>query len=198
MPDEPATSPAPGRPRYQDLSRFRVPAGSRGRSAVFVQLWWIVQALLVRPTPQVMYGWRRFVLRLFGATIGKGVLIRSSAQITYPWKVEIGDHAWIGDHVELYSISDITIGRSAVVSQYSYLCTATHDHKDITFPLREAPIHIGDEAWIAAHCYLAPGVTIGAGAVAGARSVVLDDVPAEAIVVGHPARIVGKREPNVG
>lgn len=196
---EPHTiAPEPGGPRYQDLSRFSVPPGSRGRSAAFVQLWWIVQALFVRPTPQVMYGWRRCVLRLFGAKIGQGVLIRSSVQITYPWKVEIGDHAWIGDHVELYSIADIRIGRSAVVSQYSYICTATHDHKDIAFPLRAAPVVISDEAWVAAGCYVAPGVTIGRGAVAGARSVVLEDVPAAAIVVGHPARIVGTRQPNAG
>lgn len=181
---------------YQDLRRFRLPPGSRGRSALVVQLWWIVQALLVHPTPQIMYGWRRLVLRLFGARIGKGVLIRASAEITYPWKVEIGDHAWIGDHVTLYSIGRITIGRSAVVSQHTYVCAATHDYKDIAFPLREGPIVIGDEAWIAAHCFLAPGVTVGRAAVAGARAVVVEDVPAAAIVVGHPAKVIGMRRPG--
>ncbi len=181
-------------PLVQDLANSRLPPGFRGRSAAFVQLWWIAQALLVHPSPQVLYGWRRFVLRLFGAKLGVDVRIRPSARITYPWKVEIGDHSWIGDHVELYSLGPIRIGSNAVVSQGSYLCAGTHDHHDRLFTLQGASITIANEAWIAAQCFIAPGVAIGAGAVVGARSLVLSDVPAGMLAAGHPARIRGRRD----
>lgn len=175
----------------QDLTRFRLPPGFRGRSAATVQLWWIAQALLVHPSPQIFYGWRRAILRLFGARLGQGVRIRPSVRVTYPWRLEIGDHSWIGDGVELYTLGSIRIGRSAVVSQGSYLCGGTHDHRDPTFPMRTGPITIGDEAWLAAQVFVAPGVTVGRGAVVGARSLVLEDVPGGAVAVGHPARVTG-------
>src|SRR6266511_487103 len=95
------------RNQFQDLSRFRLPKGSRRRSAWFVQLWWLFDALFVRSTPQVLYSWRRFVLRLFGAKIGRNVLIRPGARVTFPWKVVIGDHCWIGDNATLYSVAEI-------------------------------------------------------------------------------------------
>ena len=182
------------RPLVQDLVNSRLPHGFRGRSAAFVQLWWVAQALLVHPSPQVLYGWRRVVLRLFGAKIGVDVRIRPSVRITYPWKVEIGDHSWIGDHVELYSLGSIRIGSNAVISQGSYLCGGTHDHQDPLFTIRGATIMVGDEAWIAAQSFIAPGVTIGAGAVVGARSLVLNDVPAGMMAAGSPAQVKGRRD----
>src|SRR5690242_2104389 len=91
----------------QDLSRFRMPPGFRGRGAIIVQIWWLVQAVFFGLSPQIAYGWRRWLLRLFGAQIGRRVLIRPSARVTYPWKVKIGDNAWIGDHVVLYSLGEI-------------------------------------------------------------------------------------------
>ena len=182
-------------PQVQDLAESRLPPGFRGRSAAFVQLWWIVQAIFVHSSPQVLYGWRRVVLRLFGAKIGKNVKIRPSVRITYPWKVEIGDHSWVGDHVELYSLGPIRIGSNAVVSQYSYLCAGTHDHRDKLFTISGSPIVVGDEAWIAAHSFIHPGVTVGAGAVVGACSVVRHDVPPGMVAAGHPARVQGPRNP---
>ena len=182
--------------RLQDLSGFRLPEGFRGRSAVTVQLWWIVQALLVHPSPQVFYGWRRVILRMFGARLGKDVRLRPSVRVTYPWRVEIGDHSWIGDGVELYSLGQIRIGRDAVVSQGSYLCAGTHDHRDPLFPIIARPITIEAEAWVAAQSFIGPGVTVGRGAVVGARSLVLRDVPAGMVAAGHPAEIRGPRKPS--
>lgn len=178
----------------QDLSAFRLPAGFRGRSGFVVQLWWIVQGLLIRCSPQAMYGWRRFVLRLFGARIGKNVKVRPSARITYPWKVTIADNAWIGDRAELYSLDEIVIGHDAVVSQGTYLCTGSHDYHVAGFPIVRKPITIAPESWIAAQCFVMPGVTIGRGAVVGVRSLVLEDVPAYTIVAGHPAAVKGQRQ----
>jgi putative colanic acid biosynthesis acetyltransferase WcaF len=98
--------------RYQDLSLFKVPAGFRGRPGWYVQLWWVVHAMLFRPSPQIAYGWRRMLLRLFGAQVGVGAIIRPTVRVTYPWKVTIGDHAWIGDEVTLYSLGEISARKS--------------------------------------------------------------------------------------
>ncbi|SPP97725.1 WcaF family extracellular polysaccharide biosynthesis acetyltransferase [Bradyrhizobium vignae] len=181
------------RPRFQDLSRSKVPPGFRGRSGVTVLLWQMVQQTLFAWSPQPAYGWRRWLLRLFGAEVGTGVLVRPTARVTYPWKVKLGDHCWIGDNAELYSLGSITVGNCAVVSQRSYICAATHDHKNITFPLVAKPVVIEREAWIAADCFVAPGVTIGAGAIVGARSTVLRSVTQATIVAGHPAEFKGHR-----
>jgi putative colanic acid biosynthesis acetyltransferase WcaF len=182
--------------QYQDLSRSRVPDGFRGRPAWLVQVWWLFDAIFVRPTPQVLYSWRRFAWRLFGAKVGKNVLIRPGVRVTYPWKVTIGDHCWIGDGATLYDLAEITIGEHSVVSQGAYLCAATHDFHDISFPLVGAPILIDSECWIAAHAFVGPGVRIGRGAVVGACSVVLSNVASAAIVAGVPARTVGTRKPS--
>ncbi len=179
--------------KYLDLSSFTMAPGFRGRSAFVVQLWWIVQALLIHTSPQFMYGWRRFLWRLFGAQVGEGVLIRPSVRATYPWKIKIGDFSWIGDHVDLYSLGEIEIGNNSVVSQHSYLCAATHDYTRRDFPLVAKPIHVEDEAWVAAGCFIAPGVTIGRGAILAAKSVALKDMPAGMICAGHPAKTIKER-----
>jgi putative colanic acid biosynthesis acetyltransferase WcaF len=177
----------------QRLDKFRVPDGFRGRSALVVLLWQLVQATLFSLSPQPLYAWRRGLLRVFGAKVGRKVLLRPTARVTYPWKVEIGDFSWIGDHVEIYSLDKITIGCHSVVSQRSYLCTGSHDINDTTFAYVTAPITIGDEVWIATDVFVAPGVTIGRGAVVGARSTVLNDVPAETVAFGEPAHPMRKR-----
>ncbi|MEL6671263.1 MAG: putative colanic acid biosynthesis acetyltransferase [Bacteroidota bacterium] len=185
----------PTRP-YQRLRDFTLPEGFRGRSAVIVQLWWLVHFFLFKPSPQFMYGWRRFLLRSFGAKVGKGVLLRPSCSITYPWKVEIGEDSWIGDEVVLYSLGQITIGANAVVSQRSYICTGSHDYLDTAFGIYAQPIIIEEEAWLATDVFVAPGLRIGAGTVVGARSSVLHDLPAGKICIGSPARVIKDRKPE--
>lgn len=177
----------------QDLSRFRMPAGFRGRSVVAVQLWWLVQATLFHGSPQFAYGFRRWLLRCFGARVGQGVIVRPSVTITYPWKVSIGDHAWVGDDVVLYSLGEIEICANAVVSQSSYLCTGDHDFTQVDFPICARKITIGPEAWLAADVFVAPGVKVGKGAVIGARSSVFKDMPDGAICVGTPCKPVRRR-----
>ena len=180
--------------RFQDLSRFSVPPGFRGRSAVVAQLWWLTHATLFACSPQPLYAWRAFLLRLFGARLGRDVKIRPSARITYPWKVTIGDNAWIGDRAELYSLERIEIGADACVSQDCYLCAGSHDYRRVDFAYACAPILIGAEAWVAAGSFVAPGVTVGAGTVIGARSLVLADTAPASIYAGSPARRIGARE----
>jgi putative colanic acid biosynthesis acetyltransferase WcaF len=179
--------------RVQDTSLFRVPSGFRGRSALSVQLWWLVQSSLFRLSPQIAYGWRRWLLRAFGAKVGAGALIRGSATITYPWNVEIGVNAWVGDDVVLYSLGHIKIGACAVVSQRSYLCAGDHDFQQRDFPIRSAPIRIEPQVWVAADVFIAPGVCIGEGAVIGARSSVFSDMPSGMVCFGYPCKPMKRR-----
>jgi putative colanic acid biosynthesis acetyltransferase WcaF len=178
---------------FQRLDLFRLPPGFRGKGALFVQLWWLVQALLVKPLPQVCYPLRRLLLRAFGARIGEGVRIRPGVEITFPWKVTIGDNAWIGDDVILYSLGPIAIGAHTVISQKSYICAADHDYSDVTFPIRERPITIGEQVWIASDVWVGPGVCIADGTVVGARSTVTNDLPAGMICVGSPCTSIKRR-----
>jgi putative colanic acid biosynthesis acetyltransferase WcaF len=178
---------------FQNLNKFNQPSNFRGRSAITVQLWWLVQATLFACSPQFMYAWRNFLLRLFGANIGKNVIIRPTVRVTYPWKLTIGDYAWVGDHAELYTLGKISIGKNAVISQNCYLCTGSHDFRSEAFDIYQKPIVVEDEAWVAADVYIAPGLTIGKGAVIGARSSVFSDMPAGMICLGSPARPVKPR-----
>ncbi len=178
---------------YQNLNKFNLPSNFRGRSAIIVQLWWLIQSTLFGCSPQFMYRWRSFLLRCFGAKIGKNVVIRPSVRVTYPWKLTIGDNAWVGDNAELYTLGNITIGKNAVVSQKSYLCTGSHDYKSLAFDIYAKPIVIESEVWLAADVYVAPGVTVGKGAVIGARSSVYKDIPEGMVCIGSPAKPIRKR-----
>lgn len=180
-------------PQYQDLSHFRLPPHFRGRSAFIVQLWWLVQGLLFACSPQFMYAWRRFLLRLFGANIGKKVLVRPSARVTYPWKLTVGDYSWIGDEVVLYTLGEIEIGSHVVISQRSYLCTGSHEPTQLAFDIFARPIVIEDQVWLATDVFVAPGVRIGRGTVLGARSSVFSDLPVGKICYGNPAIVVRDR-----
>ena len=177
----------------QDLSSFKLPHGFRGRSAIVVQLWWIVQGTLFKCSPQFMYRWRNFILRLFGAKIGGSVLIRPTARIQYPWKLSIGDHSWIGDHVDLYSLGEIHIGNHVCISQRSYICAASHDYQKRDFDIFADPVHIGDETWLATDVYVAPGVTIGEKCVVGARSSVFKSLKPNGVYLGYPAKRIRDR-----
>lgn len=178
---------------YQDLKTFKMPKGFRGKSKLYVQLWWIIQGTLFRISPQFMYGWRRSLLRLFGANIGNNVLIRPTAKILYPWKLTIGDWSWIGDDVTLYNMANIKIGEHCVISQKSYLCTSSHDHAKSSFNIFAKAIEIQDETWVAADVFIAPGVTIGGGTVVGFRSTVNKDLPPNMICYGNPAKPIKLR-----
>lgn len=179
--------------KCQQLDSFSLPTGFRGRSAIVVQLWWLVQSTLFGCSPQFMYGWRRWLLKLFGAKVGKNVLVRPSVKITYPWNVSIGDHVWIGDEVVLYSLGEIEISANAVVSQRSYLCAASHDYSKPNFPIYAKKITIGPSAWLATDVFVAPGVTIGEGVVVGARSSVFHNLPPMMVCIGSPAKPIKQR-----
>jgi len=177
----------------QDLKQFKLPENFRGKNAVTVQLWWFVQATFFRLSPQFAYAWRRFLLRLFGAEIGKKVIIRPSVKITYPWKIKIGDYSWIGDEVTLYSLGEIEIGKNTVISQKSYICTGSHDMYSKNFDIFAKKIIIKDACWIATDVFVAPGVTIEENVVVGARSSVFNSLPKNKVCIGTPAKPIKNR-----
>jgi putative colanic acid biosynthesis acetyltransferase WcaF len=179
--------------KIQDLNKFILPKNFRSRNAFVVQLWWIVQGTIFRMSPQFLYGFRNFLLRLFGAKIGKKVIIRPTARITYPWKVSIGDYSWIGDDVVLYSLGEIEIGKNVVISQKSYICTASHDYLQSDFPIFAKKSTIEDECWLATDVFVSPGITIGEGSVIGSRSSVYKDIPSNKVCIGSPAKIIRER-----
>jgi len=180
--------------KYQDLAKFQVPPTFRGRPAWFVQLWWLAQAILFQPSPQLLYEWRAFLLRLFGAKIGKNVKIRSSVKITYPWKLTVGDNSWVGDDCDLYTLGKISIGKNVALAHRVYLCTGNHDYTSLTFDILSQDIVIEDEVWLPNDVFVGPGVTIGEGCVVGARSTVLADLPGGMVCYGSPAKAIRPRE----
>ena len=171
-----------------DLRQYNPSEYDRGRPGWFVLLWWLVQAIAFPLSPHIFNSFRQSLLRLFGAKIGTGVVIRPTARFTYPWKVEIGDYSWIGDDVVFYSLEQIRVGCHCVISQKCYLCTGSHDIQDSAFGLITSGITIGNGVWIATDCFVAPGVQIGANAVVGARSSVFSNIPTQQVCWGTPAR----------
>lgn len=158
-------------------------------------IWNIFCFLFYRPFVTPLFNkWRIFVLKCFGAKIGKGSIIYASTQIWAPWNLTIGKKTCVGPHVILYNPGKIIIESQVAISQYSYLCTATHDYNSPRRTLFWKEIIIKDKVWIAADAFIGPGVTIGEGAVVGARAAVFKDVEPWTVVGGNPAKFIKKRE----
>lgn len=157
-------------------------------------LWGVIYALFFRTMPRAYaHGWKRLLLRCFGAKIAHGVRIESTASFWAPWNVTVGECAWIGGGARLYAVDRIVIGANAVISQDADLCTASHDVTSPQFELMHKPIVIGDSSWVAAHAVILLGVTVGEGAVIGAGAVVTKDVEPWSVVAGNPAMLIKKR-----
>ncbi|MDR3406220.1 MAG: DapH/DapD/GlmU-related protein [Chthoniobacter sp.] len=156
--------------------------------------WNVTWLLLCRWTPRPLHAWRALVLSVWGARVGARCHVYPGAIIWAPWQLTLGDDACVADGAEIYNVAPITLGARAVVSQGAYLCAASHDHRQADFPMTCAPIRLGDRAWVAARAIVLPGITIGAGAVVGAGSVVTRDIPDGCVAAGNPARIVREAE----
>lgn len=158
-------------------------------------VWGLIWLFLFRPSPRPLYGWRRFLLVLFGAELGKTrVFIHSSCKITMPWKLKAGNNVCLGPNVNCYNIGGIKIGSNTAISQNVHLCTSSHEFTKPDMPQTFAEIVIEDQGWICADAFIAPGITVGQGAVVGARAVVFKDVEPWTVVGGNPAKFIKKRE----
>jgi putative colanic acid biosynthesis acetyltransferase WcaF len=135
---------------------------------------------------------RCVLLRAFGAKIGRRVVIRANVNISFPWRLRIGDHVWIGEDVGILTLAPVTIEANVCISQRAYLCTGSHDFRREDFKLRVAPITVYEGSWVAASSFIAPGVKIGPDAVVSAGSVVFENVAAGTRVCGNPATVVSE------
>ncbi|PAY18785.1 putative colanic acid biosynthesis acetyltransferase [Rhodopirellula sp. SM50] len=179
-----------------DTSRTACPSSHSTANKIGRVLWGACWWVLFRPSPRILFGWRVVVLRCFGATVTAQSRIDPTVRIWAPWNLTIGRNSSIGHHVDVYNVAPISIGDNATVSQYSYLCAASHDLADPTMKLTTSPIRIEHAAWVCAKAFVGPGVTVREGAVVGACGVVTKDVPEWTIVAGNPAREIRKREIN--
>lgn len=147
------------------LDRYDASGFDRGRAAWVEGLWWIVQGSLFS-TWLPGSDWRVALLRLFGARIGVGCVIKPRARVKFPWRLVVGDHVWIGESVWIDNLAEVRIGSHCCLSQGVYLCTGNHDHRDEAFRLLTAPIVLEDEVWLGAMSVVAPGCTLPRGTIA--------------------------------
>ncbi|MDP1612363.1 MAG: putative colanic acid biosynthesis acetyltransferase [Sulfuritalea sp.] len=156
-------------------------------------VWNLVWVVFFRPTPRNFHAWRRFLLRLFGAKIARSAHIYPTVRIWAPWNLEMQEGSGIGEYVDVYSVDKIVLLKNSAVSQYSFLCTATHDYRKLDLPLLTAPIVLGESSWITADVFVGPGVTIGAGCVVLARSTITRDTDDWKVYGGNPAMFIRDR-----
>lgn len=179
--------------RTIDIRRNRKAHKWSKKALVGRLLWDMLSWPLFAWSPRQIWIWRRIVLRMFGARIGKAVHIFPTVKIAVPWNISVGAESAIGDCAKLYSLGRIDIGSQTTISQGAHLCAGSHDYRFADLPLTKPPILVGDGAWICADAFIAPGVTIGHGAIVGARAVVTKDIPENQIFVGNPAKFIGNR-----
>jgi putative colanic acid biosynthesis acetyltransferase WcaF len=169
------------------LSRFDNKAFDRGRSRLVELAWMVASALLFRHSLAVWSGLKVAVLRGFGARVGRGVLIKPGVQIKFPWKLVIGNDAWIGEHVWIDNLDTVTIGSDVCISQGAMLLCGSHDFKRETFDLITRPITVEDGAWICARAIVCSGVRVGTHAVLTAGSVATGPLEPNTVFQGNPA-----------
>ena len=171
------------------------------KSKIARTAWNVVWTLFARHTPEhsrLFNKWRIMVLRMFGAKIGQGCVVKSSCEIWQPWKLEIGDYVALSEHVICYTVDRIKIGSQTAVSREAFLCCASHDVSSPMMEVTCSPITIGANCWIAGRAIIMPGVTVGDGAVVAAGAVATKDVEPWTIVGGNPANFIKKRELSEG
>lgn len=170
-----------------NLSRPDNSEYSVGRPILVWALWYYLGAPLVRSRILPISSLKCWVLRLFGARIGKGVYIKPGADIKFPWYLLVGDHCWIGENSWIDNLAQVTIGSHVCISQGVYLCTGNHDWTTRNMKLFRRPITLADGCWVGARSTVCPGVTIGTAAVTAAGSIVTKDIPPYQIWGGNPA-----------
>lgn len=173
-----------------DLSRYDNSDFDRGAPSWKEMLWVLARGRFFQSFFPWPSSWRVLILRAFGARIGSGVVVRGNVNVSFPWRLTVGDHVWIGDDVGILSLAEVVIESHVCISQRAYLCTGSHDYRREDFKLVVRPITVRTGSWIAAAAFVAPGVEIGAGAVVAAGSIVTKDVPPNTLVRGNPASVV--------
>ena len=186
--DSGASNPPDG----PDISRNRS-ACKYTRAEQVRRVLWMAGQVLFRLSPRPCFSFRRWLLRRFGAVVGREVNLYPSTHIYFPWNFEIGNWSSVGEWALIYNLGRVTIGKKVTISQRAHLCAGTHDFRDPAMPLIKSSITVKDGVWICADAFVGPGVIIETGAVLGARAVVVRDVGAGLIMAGNPVHCIGKR-----
>jgi len=176
---------------------FDAKAGlDRGRPHLVETVWYLVKWLVFLTAFPVPSEVKCAILRLFGARIGKGVVIKPRVNIHLPWKLDVGDFTWIGEEAFILNFEPVNIGAHCCISQRAFLCTGNHDYSQPAMPYRNRPISIQDGAWVGAQSFVGPGVTIQTEAVIAAGSVVTGSQPAGMVCGGNPCAPLKLRWPS--
>ncbi len=164
-----------------------------GKSLPWQLAWFFVGLPLLRCSVLPSSTFRVSLLRIFGAKVGDGVVIKPGVRVKYPWRLAIGNDCWLGEDCWIDNLAAVEIGNNVCVSQSAYLCTGNHDWTDPAFGLMARSIVLRDGSWVGAKALITPGRMLGEGAIASAGSVVTGDIPAFEIHTGNPAAFVRRR-----
>jgi putative colanic acid biosynthesis acetyltransferase WcaF len=176
-----------------ELSSFSAGGFDRGAGKTREALWLLASHGLFQACPLKLSRLKGAVLRCFGGSVGRGVVVKPNVKITFPWKLTLADHVWLGEECWLLNLAPVTIEAHVCISQRAFLCTGNHDYKSPSFDLITKPIRVEEGAWIGAGAFVGPGVTVGTHAVLAAGSVATKDLEPYGIYQGNPAVLVGKR-----
>ena len=178
---------------FFDLSKFSNTEYRSGRSKLVEIIWYFCSLIFFESGWFPVFGLKVQILRLFGARIGRGVVIKPHVRIKYPWRLTVGDHCWIGQNSWIDNIEDVSVGSHVCISQLAYLCTGSHDHRSQFFDLIAKPITIRNGAWIGAGAIVLGGVEVQANSIISAGSVANKNVEEGTFVGGNPAKPFGRR-----
>ena len=176
-----------------DISSYNNSWYKTGGGSLKRVVWFYANAVIFNSSLFPVNALKIFLLKIFGAKIGKGVVIKPSVNIKYPWNVSIGDYTWIGENVWIDSLVKISIGSNVCISQGAYLLTGNHNYKKTTFDLIVQPITVEDGVWIGARSIVCPGVICKTQAVLTAGSIATKRLEAYSIYQGNPADVIKKR-----
>ncbi|HEY0978728.1 MAG TPA: WcaF family extracellular polysaccharide biosynthesis acetyltransferase [Flavobacteriales bacterium] len=180
--------------RQVDLSRFNnARTFDPGAGMVKRTLWYFTNALFFLNPCFPFRSPKPFLLRLFGARVGRGVVIHPGVNIKFPWKLSIGDHSWIGQRVWLDNLDTLTIGNNVVISQGALIIQGSHDYKKVDYPTYSRPVVLEDGSWVGAGAIVTLGVTLKSHAVLAVGSVATKDLEAYTVYQGNPAVPVRER-----
>ncbi|MDI1353974.1 MAG: WcaF family extracellular polysaccharide biosynthesis acetyltransferase [bacterium] len=176
-----------------DLSTFNNDWYKPGKPLFIRALWYAINLGFFR-SPLPWYGPKRFLLRLFGAKIGKGLIIKPHVSIKYPWLLVIGDHVWIGEEVWIDNLAKVTLKSHSCISQGALLLCGNHNYRKSTFDLLVGEITLEEGAWVGAKTVICPGVRLGSNSLLTVGSVATASIEANWIYQGNPAKKVKIRE----
>jgi putative colanic acid biosynthesis acetyltransferase WcaF len=181
------------KPTVVDLSVYSPGSFDRGAGALKEGLWLLVSLFLFRLCPLKFSKLKCVVLHWFGARVGRGVVIKPGTKITFPWKLTLGNHVWLGEECWLLNLAPIQIESDVCISQRAFLCTGNHNYKSPSFELITKPIQVEQGAWIGAGAFVGPGVSVGNHAVLTAGSVATKNLEPFGIYQGNPAVLIKQR-----